>query len=177
MYSQTPRNDMCALMQFGHIESRAIPHNLTPVYPGAQAESEQPVCSSLQSRPRERPHPELRRPVSNKSASIPYRNNRACDSGEAHALAAPIAYPRTHLVEIEHQVQLAHIPKELIQHLDKEMDCLEIGKLIIIGIDADTEEQPRISPIHYLRASSELHKVGLVFLVSRRDETVHLRGH
>jgi hypothetical protein len=30
----------------------------------------------------------------------------------------------TNLVEIENQVQLAHVAKELIQDLDKEMDCL-----------------------------------------------------
>ena len=32
----------------------------------------------------------------------------------------------TNLVEIENQVQLAHVAEELIQDLDKEMDCLEV---------------------------------------------------
>lgn len=33
---------------------------------------------------------------------------------------------QTHLVEIKHQIQLAHIPKELIQHLHEEMYRLEV---------------------------------------------------
>lgn len=56
------------------------------------------------------------------------------------------------------------------------MDRFEIRKLVVIRIDTDTEEQPRIPPIDDLRAPSELDEIRLVFLVSRRDETVHLGG-
>lgn len=103
-------------------------------------------------------------------------NNNGTRHWQISPLAATIAHD-TYLVEIEHQVQLTHIPKELIQHLNKEMDSLEIGKLVIIGIDTDAEEQPRISPIDNLRAAPELHEIGLVFLVSWCDETVYLGGH
>ena len=54
---------------------------------------------------------------------------------------------RTHLIEIKHQIQLTHIPKEAIQHLDKEVYSLQIRQLIIIRIHADAEEQPRIPSI------------------------------
>jgi hypothetical protein len=80
---------------------------------------------------------------------------------------------RTHLVEIKHQIQLTHIPKEAIQHLDKEVYSLEVRQLIIIRIHADAEEQPRIPPIHHA-VLPELHEIRLVLLVPRRDEAVHL---
>lgn len=50
-------------MQFSPVLSSAMLNNLTPAYPDARVVSELPACSSLQSRPRERPRPELRRPV------------------------------------------------------------------------------------------------------------------
>lgn len=80
---------------------------------------------------------------------------------------------RTHLVEIKHQIQLTHIPKEAIQHLDKKVYSLEVRELIIIRIDAHAEEQPRISPIHHA-VLPELHEIRLVLLVPRRNQSVHL---
>lgn len=62
----------------------------------------------------------------------------------------------------------------MIQDLDKEMYSLEIGQLVIIRIDADAEEQARVSPVHHLGAALKLDEVGLVFLISRGDETVYL---
>lgn len=45
-----------------------------------------------------------------------------------------------YLVKVEDQIQFAHIAEELIQHFDEEMDSLEVGQLVVIGIHADTEE-------------------------------------
>lgn len=53
------------------------------------------------------------------------------------------------------------------------MDRFEICELVIIGVDAHAEEQAGVSPIDNL-GSAELDEVGLVLLVSRRDETVDL---
>lgn len=166
-----------ALMQFGPVESSAMLNDLIPAYPDARAVSEQLACSFLQSRPRERPRPELRRPVTSKSA--PYEKHL---QQQWHATLAilPLSLPAcqplpcTYLVKVKHQVQLTHIPKKLVQHLDEEMDSLEIGKLVIIGINTDAEEQPRISPIDNLRAPSEFYEIRLVFLISRRDESMYL---
>ena len=83
----------------------------------------------------------------------------------------------THLVEVEDQIQLANIAKELIQHLDKEMDCFQVRQLIVIGIDANAKEQPRISPVNNLGAAAELDEIRLVFLISRSDEAMDLDGH
>lgn len=47
---------------------------------------------------------------------------------------------RTHLVKVENKIQLANIPKELIQHLDKEMNSLQVCKLIIVSVHTDAEE-------------------------------------
>ena len=79
----------------------------------------------------------------------------------------------TYLVEIEDQIQLANIPKKAIQHLHKEMYCLQIRQLVVVGIHTDTEEQACVAAINYFQGA-ELDEVGLMFLVSRRDETVDL---
>ena len=51
------------------------------------------------------------------------------------------------------------------------MYSLQICKLIVIGVDTDAEEQARIAPIDDLERA-EFDKVGLVFLVARRDEAM-----
>ena len=51
------------------------------------------------------------------------------------------------------------------------MYSLQIRKLIVISVDTDAEEQARIAPIDDFERA-EFDKVGLVFLVARRDEAV-----
>ena len=80
----------------------------------------------------------------------------------------------THLVEVENQIQLTDIPEELVQHLDEEMDGFQVRQLVVIGVDADTEEQPRVSAVDDLGAAAELDEIGLVFLVSGCDEAMDL---
>ena len=79
---------------------------------------------------------------------------------------------QTHLVEIKHQIQLAYIPKELIQHFDKEMDGFEVSQLIIVLVDTCAEEQAGITAIDYFQVVSEFHEVRLVLLVPWCDEAV-----
>jgi hypothetical protein len=55
------------------------------------------------------------------------------------------------LVEVEHEIQFADIPEELVEHFDEEVDRLEVRELIVIGVDTDTEEQPRVAPVDDLR--------------------------
>jgi hypothetical protein len=82
---------------------------------------------------------------------------------------------RIDLVEVEDQIQLAHIAKEGIEDLNKEVNRLEVGKLVVVGIYARAEEEAGVSPVdHFVVA--ELDKVALVFLVTRRDETVDLQA-
>jgi hypothetical protein len=45
-----------------------------------------------------------------------------------------------HLVEVKHQVQLAHVAEECVEHLDKEVDRLEVGQLVVVGVDARAEK-------------------------------------
>lgn len=53
------------------------------------------------------------------------------------------------------------------------MDCLEVRELVVVGVDADAEEEARVPPVDDLERA-ELDEVGLVLLVPRRDEPVHL---
>jgi len=81
--------------------------------------------------------------------------------------------PLTYLIEVEHKIQLTHVPKESIQHLHEEMYSLQISQLVIVRVDTGTEEEPRVSPIDDL-VVAKLYEVRLIFLVSRRDEAVDL---
>jgi hypothetical protein len=79
----------------------------------------------------------------------------------------------THFIEIEHQIQLTHIPKETIQHLHEKMYSLQIRQFVIVRIDAGAEEESSVSSVYDLIVA-ELDKVGLVLLVSGCYETVDL---
>ncbi len=78
-----------------------------------------------------------------------------------------------HLVKVEDEVELAHVAEEGVEHLDKEMDRLEVGQLVVVGVDARAEEEPRVPPVDEL-VVAELDEVGLVLLVARGDEAVDL---
>jgi hypothetical protein len=54
------------------------------------------------------------------------------------------------------------------------MDRLQVGELVVVGVDAGAEEEPRVAPVDDL-VVTELDEVGLVFLVARGDEAVDLR--
>lgn len=77
-------------------------------------------------------------------------------------------------VEIEHEIELAHVPEELIEHLDEEVYGLEIGELVVGAVDADAKEEPGVSTIDYLCRALELDEVRLVFLIARCDQAMDL---
>lgn len=79
-----------------------------------------------------------------------------------------------YLVEIKHQIQLTHIPKELIQHFHKEMNRLKVRKLVVVGVYARAEEQAGIAAVDHLRGAAKFDEVRLMFLVARCDEAVDL---
>jgi len=81
---------------------------------------------------------------------------------------------RINLIKIKHQIQLTHIPEELIQDLDEEMYGLQVGEFIVVGVDAGAEEEARVAPVDDFGAAPELDEVGLVLLVARGDEAVDL---
>jgi len=80
----------------------------------------------------------------------------------------------TYLVEVEHQVKLADIPEESIQHLDEEMYRFQICQLIVVRVDAGAEEQASVPPVYDLGHVSKLDEVRLVLLVARCYEAMHL---
>ena len=53
-----------------------------------------------------------------------------------------------HLVEVEHEIQLAHILKVRVEDFDKQVDRLEVCQLVVLCVDARAEVQARIPAIH-----------------------------
>lgn len=80
---------------------------------------------------------------------------------------------RVDLVEVEDEVELAHVAEEGVEYLDEEVDGLEVGELVVVCIDARAEEESRVPPVHHL-VVSELDKVRLVLLVPWRYQPVYL---
>lgn len=78
-------------------------------------------------------------------------------------------------VEVEDEVEFADVAEEGVEDLDEEVDGLEEGQLVVVGVDAGAKEEPRVPPVDNL-VVAELDEVGLVFLVARRYEAVNLMG-
>ena len=53
------------------------------------------------------------------------------------------------------------------------MDGLQIREFVVVGVDADAEEEPRVPPVDDFKVA-EFDEVGLVFLVAGGDEAVDL---
>lgn len=77
------------------------------------------------------------------------------------------------LVKVEDQVELADVAEEGVEDLDEEVDGLEVGELVVVCVDAGAEEEAGVAAVDDL-VVAELDKVGLVLLVARRHEAVHL---
>lgn len=82
---------------------------------------------------------------------------------------------RANLVKVKHQIQFTYIPEETIQHLDEEMNSFQVRQLVVVCVHAHAEEQPRVAPVYYFRGA-EFNKVGLMLLVSWRNQPMDLRG-
>lgn len=78
-----------------------------------------------------------------------------------------------YLVKVEDQVQLADVAEESIEDLDEEVDGLEVGQLIVVGVDARAEEEACVPTVDDL-VVAKLDEVGLVFLVTRCYEPMDL---
>lgn len=52
-----------------------------------------------------------------------------------------------HLVEIEHQIQFAHIVEVFVEHLNEIVDAFQIAQVVIVYIDAYAKIQSRVSSI------------------------------
>ncbi|KAL8816094.1 MAG: hypothetical protein Q9223_004834, partial [Gallowayella weberi] len=60
-------------------------------------------------------------------------------------------------------------------HLDEKMNRLEICQFVIVGVDADAEEEASVAAVDDFEVS-EFDEVALVFLVAGGDEAVDLFG-
>lgn len=76
-------------------------------------------------------------------------------------------------VKVEDKVELADVAEEGIEDLDKEVDGLEEGELVVIRVDAGAEEEASVAAVDDL-VVAKLDKVGLVLLITWRDETMDL---
>ena len=54
---------------------------------------------------------------------------------------------RTHLVEVEDQVQLTYVVEVVVQYLNKKVDRLKVGKLVVCDVAAKAEVKARIPSV------------------------------
>jgi hypothetical protein len=52
-----------------------------------------------------------------------------------------------HLVEVEYEVELAHVAEEAVQHLHEQVDGLQVRKLVVRHVHAEGEEQARVPAV------------------------------
>ena len=79
-----------------------------------------------------------------------------------------------HLVKVKDEIELAHVPEKGIEHLDKEVNRLQIGELVVVRVDARAKEEAGVAAVDDLGPLAELDEVGLVFLIAWGDEAVDL---
>ena len=73
---------------------------------------------------------------------------------------------------MERRTKLADIAKKAVKHLHEEVDGLQIAQLIVIGVDADAEEEASVTAVDDFEVVPEFNEVGLVFLVAWGDKAV-----
>ncbi len=76
------------------------------------------------------------------------------------------------LVEVEDDVQLAHVGEEVVERLDEEMNELEVGHVVVVDVDAQSEEEPRVAPVDELEVAV-LYKIREAGFAGR-DEAMNL---
>lgn len=59
----------------------------------------------------------------------------------------------SYLVKVEDQIEFADVAKEGIQDLDKEVNSLKVGELVVVGINAQTKEQTGIATVDDLEVA------------------------
>lgn len=60
---------------------------------------------------------------------------------------------RTHLIEIEDQIELADIVEVLVEHLDEVVYRLQVGQVIVVHVDTDAEVQASVSSVDDLKVA------------------------
>ena len=56
-------------------------------------------------------------------------------------------YRNTHLVKVEHQVELTDVAEELIQYLHKVVDGLKIAEVVVLEVKTEAEIQTSVSSV------------------------------
>lgn len=65
----------------------------------------------------------------------------------AHGHAYARGAIKMYLVKIEDEIELADIAEECVEYLDKEVECFEIGELIVIDVDAGAEKETGVASV------------------------------
>lgn len=76
-----------------------------------------------------------------------------------------------YFVKVENKIKLTHVSEESVEHLNEEVNCLEVGEFVVVGVDAGAEEEAGVAAVDDL-IISELDKIGLVLLIAGGDEAV-----
>lgn len=78
-------------------------------------------------------------------------------SGQKHFI-----HDTVHLVEVEHEIQFAHVVEVLIQNLDEVVYSFQVGQIVITDVDTDAKIQASIPTVYDLEiaelTAAEYHK-------------------
>lgn len=58
-----------------------------------------------------------------------------------------------YLVKVKDEIEFADVSKEGIEDFDKEVDGLEVGEFVVVGVDAQAKEESRIATVHDLEVA------------------------
>merc|ERR1712071_30391 len=75
------------------------------------------------------------------------------------------------LVEVEHQIKLAHVVEVFVKNLNKVVNGFQVAQVVVVDIDADAEVQTCVPAVHDLEVA-ELNKVR-VFCIPNGNNCVN----
>jgi hypothetical protein len=58
-----------------------------------------------------------------------------------------------HLVKVEDEVKFADVAKKGVKDLDKKVDGFEVGKLVVVGVDAQAKEETGVATVDNLEVA------------------------
>lgn len=91
-------------------------------------------------------------------------------TGQKHLI-----HDRVHLVEVEHEVQLAHVVEVLVQDLHKVVDRFQIRQIVVTHVHTDAKIEASIPSIHDFEIS-ELECTMLVPVTGHRNAHLNKIG-
>ena len=67
---------------------------------------------------------------------------------QEHLVEEPVG-----LVEVEYQIELAHVAKVLVEHFDKVVDHVQSDELVVARVDRAHKVEARVALVHHLEVA------------------------